>query len=118
MKLELRDCSLSTSGGKINYFLSEDGKKYAHILDPKTGYPSEGLLSATVITQDAEKADALSTGIIAMGKEKGLDFVKASSEMEVILFPDDDPPGEVFISSSLKGKVLYMEKSRRILRWF
>lgn len=58
--LLLRDCGISTSGSNIQYF-RHGGRRYGHILDPRTGWPADELLSVTVLAPTATDADALST---------------------------------------------------------
>jgi len=71
-KLEIQDQSISTSGDYEQFF-SRDGKRYSHILDPKTGYPvSSGLVSVTVAASSGTEADVLSTSAFILGKE-GMD---------------------------------------------
>jgi len=69
----LRDQAISTSGSGVQYFRHR-GKKYGHILDSRTGWPVEDILSVTVITPDAALADALSTAFFVMGLEKTGEF--------------------------------------------
>ena len=68
-RLEIKDQSISTSGDYEQFF-SRDGKRYSHILDPRTGYPaSSGLVSVTVVAPSGTEADALSTSAFILGKE-------------------------------------------------
>jgi thiamine biosynthesis lipoprotein len=65
------DSNSVTSSGAYERFFYEGGVKYHHILDPKTGYPADsGILSATIISDSALAADALSTSVFVLGKEK------------------------------------------------
>jgi FAD:protein FMN transferase len=65
-RLRLRDAALGTSGAGEQYF-EVDGRRYGHVLDPRTGWPAEGVLSATVAGADAASADALSTAFLVGG---------------------------------------------------
>ena len=65
----LCDRAMATSGSNIQYFRHQ-GKKYGHILDPRTGWPIETMLSVTVLADTAAEADALSTALYVMGVEK------------------------------------------------
>jgi thiamine biosynthesis lipoprotein len=74
--LELINKAISTSGDYRQYFIV-DGKKYAHILNPKTGHPADsGLAGVTVVADDGLTADALSTAIFVLGKDRGAIIVK------------------------------------------
>lgn len=66
----LKDMSLSTSGSYERY-VRVRGKRYAHIIDPRTGWPIEGMLSTTVVAPTALESDALSTAVFVMGAERG-----------------------------------------------
>jgi len=72
--LPIRNKAVVTSG---NYekFLILDGERYAHIIDPRTGYPAKGILSVSVFAPKAELADALATAVFVMGVESGLDRI-------------------------------------------
>lgn len=79
------DTSLVTSGDYVRYF-EADGKKYHHIIDTKTGYPAENdLTSVTIIDKKSAKADALSTALFVMGKEKAIEFWQKDKSFSMIL---------------------------------
>lgn len=88
-----------TSGGYERYF-EENGKTYIHILNPHTGYPVEGdLLSVTIVSEDGMLADALSTSLYLMGKEKAADYWRAhKKDFEVILVTEKM---EVYVSEGI-----------------
>lgn len=75
-KMELRDCSLVTSGNYRKYF-EENGKRFSHTIDPKSGISSQhNLLSATVLCQDCWEADAIATACMVMGKDSAVRFIE------------------------------------------
>ena len=76
----LRDEALSTSASYEKY-IEIQGKKYSHLLDPRSGIPAEGMLSATVIAPTAAESDALSTGVFILGTEQA---ASASPAAEVV----------------------------------
>lgn len=69
--LVLKNAALATSGTAVQWFRHE-GKRYGHILDPRTGWPVEAMLSVSVIAPDSAMADALSTAFFVLGVEKSL----------------------------------------------
>lgn len=74
--ISFTDKSMATSGDYRNYF-EEDGKRYSHIIDPTTGYPiSHKLVSVSVMADTCITADALATGLMVMGPERGVSFAK------------------------------------------
>lgn len=80
--LSLCNKSLATSGNYRNYYI-KDGKKYAHTIDPKTGYPSQNdMLSATVIANDCMTADAYATAFMASGSEKSKEIAQKEQGLE------------------------------------
>ncbi len=84
--LLLDDRAMSTSGSNIQYFRHE-GRRYGHILDPRTGWPAEGLLSVTVLAPTAAEADALSTAFYVMGLEKAVESCHNRSEIGAVFVP-------------------------------
>jgi len=74
--MEVKDQAVSTSGDYEQFFMVGN-KRYSHIFNPKTGYPADsGIVSVTVIAKDNFTADALSTAIFVLGKEKGLKLIE------------------------------------------
>ncbi len=81
--VELSGKALATSGNYRNFYV-EDGKKYAHTINPKTGYPVQhNLLSATVLASDCMTADALATAFMVMGVDKSIELSKELPGVEV-----------------------------------
>jgi len=101
MDIESEHISVVTSGDYERYFMHE-GKRYHHILDPKTGYPAKGLTSVTVTAGDAATADALSTSIFVLGLKEGMALVNSTDGVECMLV---DSQERVHLSNGLKGKV-------------
>ena len=90
--------TVSTSGGYERYF-EENGTRYHHILDPKTGYPAEkGLLSATVVSENAALTDAFSTALFVLGEENALALWRESDDFSFILATED---GRVLVTEDL-----------------
>jgi len=87
--LNINDNAVVTSG---NYkkFVVIDGKKYTHIIDPRTGFPVSGLKSVTIICPNAELADALATSVFIMGKEVGLNLIDQMKGVECLLIDDNN----------------------------
>lgn len=107
--LSVRDASVSTSGDYEHYF-ERDGVRYHHILDTRTGRPARGLQSATVVTADATLADALSTALMVLGRQKALKLVANWPGVECVLVDD---AGKVWLSKGLQGKVELVGKGER-----
>jgi thiamine biosynthesis lipoprotein len=75
--------ALATSGSAVQFFLHQ-GRRYGHILDPRTGYPAEGSLSTTVIAPTAAEADALSTACYVLGRDAALELCRVNSQVGLI----------------------------------
>ena len=87
------------TSGDYEKFILINGKRYGHIINPKTGFPSQGVISCTVFAPKAELADALSTALFVMGVETGIDFINQLNQVEAIMIDDT---GKVHISKNIK----------------
>jgi len=86
--LKLKDKAVATSGNYGQYFM-QNKKRYAHIFNPKTGYPIDsGLASVTVIASDCLTADAIATSIFVLGKDKGEALAKKFKDVKVRIIED------------------------------
>jgi FAD:protein FMN transferase len=99
--LPVQSKAVVTSGNYERFFV-KDGKRYHHILDPRTGRPALGLASVTVVAPKATLADALATGIFVLGPHKGLEVLKHFDKVEALLVTTD---GKVLMTPGLKGVV-------------
>lgn len=97
---------VATSGNYRNYYI-KDGKKYAHTIDPRTGYPSEqSILSATIVANDCMTADAYATAFMAMGLEKARQMAESLPDIEFyIIYADENGQHQIEYS---KGMVQYL----------
>jgi len=99
--------SLATSG---NYrkFYEKDGVKYAHSINPKTGYPVlSRLLSATVLAEECITADAYATAFMVMGLEKSMEFLKGQNELEAyLIYSDEEGNFNVFATPGMKEHIV------------
>jgi thiamine biosynthesis lipoprotein len=87
--LSITDMAIATSG---NYekFITINGKKYSHTIDPKTGLPVTGIKSVTIISPNAEVADAMATPVMIMGIKVGLNLVNQVKGLSCIIIDDND----------------------------
>ncbi len=83
----LEDNAVETSGSYEKYVVF-NGIRYSHIIDPRTGYPAQGIVSVSVFAKQTEIADGLATGIFVLGVEVGLDLVNQLKGIECIIIDD------------------------------
>jgi len=95
--IPLDNNAVSTSGDYERYF--DDKKKYHHIINPKTGYSATELISVTIVTDNAFDADALSTAVFVLGKEKGMELIESLPGVEGLIITRER---EILRSSGLK----------------
>lgn len=104
--LNVTDKAMATSGNYRNFYY-KDGKRYAHTIDPKTGYPVQhNILSATVIANSCAMADAYATSFMVMGLEKAQQVLSRHPElMAYLIYSDKDGKNAVWYTPSLKDKI-------------
>ena len=95
------------TSGNYEKYVKFNNKRYSHIIDPRTGYPSSGIVSASVFAPSAELADALATSIFVMGTEVGLDFINQLKGIDCIIV---DNSGKVHYSKNIDIKNYLKEK--------
>jgi thiamine biosynthesis lipoprotein len=98
---EIEDATFSTSGD-YERFVVKDGKRYHHILDPRTGYPATKCRSVTVMAKDAVTAEGLTKGIFILGWEKGLALIEKLPGVEAVVVDADN---NVHVSKGLKDRL-------------
>lgn len=96
--LRLRDCALGTSGSEEQFF-EHEGKRYGHIIDPRTGMPAECVASVTVVTRSAALADALATAFYVGGREMAENYCSTHPNVLAILLESGAERAAVFGSN-------------------
>lgn len=101
--LELTDRGMATSGNYRNFYY-KDGKKYAHTIDPRTGYPVQhSILSSTVIAEDCMTADALATAFMVMGLKEAETLCKANPMIDAyFIYSGENGEFETFFTEGMK----------------
>lgn len=111
--LELDSTSVVTSASYERYFTIED-KKFAHIINPKTGYPAkDDIASITVVDKNSTFADAMSTALFAMGFKKAINFIQDSKIIESVVVT---PFGEVYITPRLAQRFALCDSSFKVVK--
>lgn len=100
---EIKNQAVATSGNYRNYYI-KDGIKYAHTINPKTGYPvTHSLLSATVVAKDGLTADAYATAFMVMGYDKTIEFINKNNLIHVyLIYSSDEGALSTFMSPQLE----------------
>lgn len=93
---EISGTAIVTSGS-YEKFIEIGNRRYSHIIDPRTGYPAKGISSVTIFAESAELANGISTSVMVLGKENGLQLIKIT-------------PGILGIIIDDKGKITYSDK--------
>ncbi|WP_294593808.1 FAD:protein FMN transferase [uncultured Bacteroides sp.] len=104
--LNITNIGMATSGNYRNYYY-KDGKKYAHTIDPRTGYPVQhNILSATVIARDCMSADAYATAFMVMGLEEAEQFANAHPDIDAyFIYSDENGKLQTFLTNGMEKYV-------------
>ncbi len=104
--INVTDKAMATSGNYRNFYY-KNGRKYAHTIDPSTGYPVQhNILSSTVIADDCATADAYATAFMVMGLDKAKAIISRHPElMAYFILASDDGTNKVWFSPSMKDKI-------------
>lgn len=104
--VKITDKAMATSGNYRNFYY-KDGRRYAHTIDPKTGYPVQhSILSATVFAKSCAVADAYATSFMVMGIEKAQQLLEQHPElMAYLIYSDKDGKNAVWYSPSMENKI-------------
>ncbi|MEC4685722.1 MAG: FAD:protein FMN transferase [Nitrospirota bacterium] len=98
--LELRDMAISTSGDYERFFI-ETGKRYHHLIDPKTGYPAGGVMGVTIVGPLGVYTDSLATALFISGIDKGLKIAGTLGYDALMI----DKTGKIHMTDTLKNKI-------------
>jgi len=104
------DSSVETSGTYEKYVVF-NGIRYSHIINPKTGYPAQGIVSVTVFAKQTEMADVLAKGVFLFGVEAGIDLINQIKGGECIIV---DAKGKIFTSKGIDMEQLDISKEHQL----
>ena len=103
--LKVKDGAVVTSGDYRNFF-TIGGKRYCHIIDPRSGYPPEGVLSVTVLAERTADADALATAIFVLGAERGIELAEGLQGFEALIVSEEKGKMEVAMTSGMSAMII------------
>lgn len=104
--IRISDRALATSGNYRKFYV-ENGIKYSHTIDPKTGYPAKNrLLSATILADECAMADGIATACMVMGKEGAIDFINNNPQFSgYLVFSDNEGTFQTWMSENLRESI-------------
>ena len=102
LSVTLRNGESIATSGDYERFADYNGKRYHHIIDPKTGFPAQGMISVSVISKDPVLSDAYATAFFVMGIKKTREFLRTHKDIYVILIDEDM---KFYVSSEQKDKI-------------
>ncbi len=98
--------AMATSGNYMNYY-EQDGQKYAHTIDPRTGYPVQhSVLSASVVADDCMTADAYATAFMVLELEETQEILAQNPTLDAYLIYDDQGTLKTFVTPGIKSSVI------------
>lgn len=102
--LNITDMGLATSGNYRNFYY-KNGKKYAHTIDPKSGYPVQhSILSSTVLAPDCATADAYATAFMVMGLDEAKKVLQNTPELQAcLIYADEKGKNQIYVTSGLQN---------------
>ncbi len=106
--LEISNAGMATSGNYRNFYY-KDGKKYAHTIDPRTGYPIQhNILSSTVVAKDCATADAYATSFMVLGLDSAKAVCNAHPELDAyFIYSKDNGETGVYFTEGMKKYLKY-----------
>ncbi len=104
--IEVTDCYMATSGNYRNFYITDDGRKLAHTIDPHTGFPVQNdILSSTVLAPSCAVADAYATAFMVMGLERAKEILAAHPELKAyFIYADANDERQVWKTDNLELK--------------
>lgn len=107
--VEVLDKAVVTAGVYQRFLTDESGKRYHHILNPKTGYPADsGLVSVSVIGKSATECDVLATSFLVLGIDKSMEISENFKDNEIIFITDDC----IYYTGGLEGKIEFLKETK------
>lgn len=116
-KIEMPDEWAVATSGQYERFIEIEGRRYGHIVDPRTGYPAAGLAGVIVLASDATMADALSTGLFVLGSKRSIPLLKKTGA-EAVFIPDSEPT-ELWVTPGIQERLTVLNdvKIQVLLGW-
>jgi thiamine biosynthesis lipoprotein len=104
--IKIKNKALATSGNYRKFYI-ENGIKYSHTIDPKTGYPARNtLLGVTIIADDCATADGIATACMVMGKDKAIEFINNNKKLEAyFIYSDSEGNFKTWITENLRDNI-------------
>lgn len=99
--------SIATSGDYERYFF-ENGKRYHHLIDPRTGFPADTCVSVTIVTETSMLADAYATMLFIMGPHAGIRFIEQVPDVEALIIYQEDDSLKHVMTRGMKQKVEWL----------